>query len=87
VSDQVELRLYVGKFAGAATGDHETRIRTWCSTQIVGGGPIRVVGLPEVAAAARRVATSKTYRDNPALVAIKVLEAAGMLTPLDVSSA
>jgi hypothetical protein len=28
------------------------------------------------------VAGSKTYRDNPALVAIKVLDAAHMLTPL-----
>ncbi len=43
--------------------------------------PDPVFGLKEVATAARRVADSKTYRDNPALVAIKVLEAAGMLTP------
>lgn len=77
---RIELRLYVGKFAGDKTGEHERRIRDWCACQVVGSGPIRVFGLKEVATAARRVADSKTYRDNPALVAIKVLEAAGMLT-------
>jgi hypothetical protein len=30
----------------------------------------------------RSVAASKSYRDNPAIVAMKVLEEAGMLTPL-----
>lgn len=78
--DKIELRLYVGKFAGDKTGDHERRIREWCAAQSIGSGPIKVFGLKEVATAARRVAGSKTYRDNPALVAIKVLEAAGMLT-------
>lgn len=82
--DQIQLRLYVGKFAGDKTGVHESRIREWCASQVVGGGPIRVYGLREVATAARRVASIKTYRDNPALVAIKVLEAAAhMLTSLD----
>lgn len=78
---QVEFRLYVGKFAGDKHRDHEKRIRAWCHDQAVGSGPIKVVGLDEVAAVARRVADSKTYRDNPALVAIKVLEAAQMLKP------
>jgi hypothetical protein len=39
-------------------------------------------GLPpsdDIAGKARAVAGSKTYRDNPALVAIKVLDSAGML--------
>ncbi len=80
--NQIELRLYAGHFAGDKKGVHERRIRDWCASQHVGGGPIRVFGLEEVATAARRVANSKMYRDNPALVAIKVLEAAGMLTPL-----
>jgi hypothetical protein len=80
--DQVELRLYVGKFAGDAAGKHEQRVREWCGQQTVGGFPIRVFGLNEIATAARRVATSKTYRNSPALVAIKVLDAAGMLLPL-----
>ncbi len=42
-----------------------------------------MVGLTEVATIARRVAVSKTYRDNAALTAIKVLDAAGMLQPTD----
>jgi hypothetical protein len=80
--DQIEFRLYVGKFAGDKHRDHERRIRKWCTDQVVGHGAIKVVGLDEVAAAARRVAGSKAYRDNPALVAIKVLEAAQMLKPV-----
>lgn len=83
--DQIELRLYVGHFAGDKMGDHERRIREWCANQLVGSGPIQVFALDEVATAARLVAGSKTYRDNPALVAIKVLESARMLIPLDPS--
>lgn len=81
-ADEVEFRFYVGKFAGDKKGEHERRIREWCSGQSIGVGPIQVFALQEVASAARRVAASRTYRDNPALVAIKVLEAAHMLTPL-----
>jgi hypothetical protein len=80
--NQLEMRLYVGKFAGAKSGGHERRVREWCAGQVVGRGGIGVYGIQEVAAAARAVAASKTYRDNPALVAIKVLEAANMLKPL-----
>lgn len=79
--DQIELRLYVGRFAGAKTGEHERLIREWAATQIVGAGPIRVFGLKDIIVTARQVALSKTYRDNPALVAIKVMDAAGMLIP------
>lgn len=84
--EQVEMRLYVGRFAGSKTGENERRIRQWCLGQTVGGGSIQVFGLQEVATAARSVAASKTYRDNPALVAIKVLDAAGMLSPLSQSN-
>lgn len=79
--DEIELRLYVGKFVGDKTGEHERLIREWAATQIVGAGPIRVFGLKDIIATARQVASSTTYRDNPALVAIKVMEAAGMLVP------
>jgi hypothetical protein len=79
--DQIELRLYVGKFAGGKTAEPEGRIREWAATQVVGAGPIRVFGLQVIVATARRVASSKTYRDNPALVAMKVMDAAGMLRP------
>ncbi len=76
---QVEMRLYVGKFAGAKTGAHAKRIHAWCAAQRVGAGPIKVVGVSEVVAQVRDVAAAKQYRDNAALVAMKVLEAAGAL--------
>lgn len=76
--DQVEMRLYAGKFAGG----HEERIRAWCATQIVGSGPIRVVGATDVVAVVREVAGSKSYRDNAVLATMKVLDAVGGLSPL-----
>jgi hypothetical protein len=75
---QVELRLYVGKFADKA-GAHEARVRHWCAQQHVGGGPIKVVAVRDVVAKVSGVAASKQYRDNAALVAMKVLQAAGAL--------
>jgi hypothetical protein len=82
-AEQVEFRLYAGRFAGSRSGLHEQRIREWCESQHAGAGPIRVFNLAEVAKVARRVAESKTYRDNAALTAIKVLGSAGMLTPME----
>lgn len=81
-NQQVELRLYVGRFAAPTTGRHEREIRDWCASQMVGAGPICVVGLHDVAVIARQVAHSKTYRDNAALTTIKVLSAADMLRPV-----
>jgi hypothetical protein len=76
---QVQLRLYVGRFAAPKRGDHEARIREWCRKQRVGAGPIEVIGLDEVVARVRAAAAHKQYRDNPVLVTMKVLEAAGLL--------
>ncbi len=83
--DQVTVRLYVGKFAAPTKGTHEATIREWCAGQHVGGGPIEVHGLPDVVAAVRAAASSKTYRDNPVLVTMKVLDAAGLLVDTDTS--
>jgi len=77
---QVELRLYVGRFAAPSTGVHEKAIRRWARTQRVGSGPIKVFGLDDVVGQVREAASHKQYRDNPVLVTMKVLEAAGMLT-------
>lgn len=74
--DQVELRLYVGKFAG---GGSEAAVREWCAQQVVGAGPIAVVGAAEVVKTVRGVAGSKQYRDNAVLATMKVLDAAGAL--------
>ncbi len=68
--DQVEMRLYAGKFAGKSG---EKEIRDWAAKQIVGSGPIGVYGTKEVVADVKELASSKTYVDDPALVAVKVL--------------
>ncbi len=81
--DQVTVRFYVGRFAGSTKGAHEAEIRQWCADQHVGGGPIEVYGLDDVVAAVRKAAASKTYRDNPVLVTLKVLEAAGHLRDVE----
>lgn len=83
---QISMRLYVGKFAGRR-GSDEDLVRVWCNSQVVGGGPITVFGVNEVVATARKVAARKTYVDDAAVVAMKVLSAAGLLElPIDASS-
>jgi len=77
--------LYVGRFAAPVKHTPEPAIRQWASTQIVGGGPIEVYGLPDVIQVVLKVAGSKTYRDNPVLVTMKVLDAAGLLADTDTS--
>lgn len=77
--DQIQLRLYVGKFAGAKAGEHKRRIEAWCADQHVGGGPIQVIGVDDVVEKVRKVAENKQYRDNAALVTMKLLDAAGAL--------
>lgn len=74
---QVDLRLYVGRFAGRASGHHESRIRAWAKTQRVGSGTIGVVDLNEVVDKVVDVARSTQYINDPVLVALKVLAEAG----------
>lgn len=82
---QIELRVYAGRFAGRRGGEHRRRIEEWTENQRVGAGPIKVIGLQEVVAKVRAAASRKQYRDNPALVAVKVLAEAGQLVDLDPS--
>lgn len=84
-TSEVRLRLYVGKFAAPVKKTHEPLIRDWAAGQVVGGGPIEVYGLADVIQAVRSAAASKTYRDNPVLVTMKVLDAAGLLIGTDTS--
>jgi len=79
-TSQVELRLYVGRFAAPVQGTHEDQVRAWARRTRAGGGPIRVFGLSDVVGSVRQVASHTQYRDNPVIVTIKVLQAAGMLT-------
>ena len=87
-TNQVDLRLYVGRFAGRATGHHEARIRAWAKTQRVGSGQIQVVDLTEVVDKVVEVARSTQYINDPVLVALKVLAEAGRvdLRPRDTLS-
>jgi len=78
---QIELRLYVGKFAAPVRGHHRAAIEAWAARQRVGAGPIRVFGLDQIVDQVRAAAGHKQYRDNPVLVTLKVLEAAGHLAP------
>jgi hypothetical protein len=69
---QIEMRLYVGKFYSTS----ESKIREWANKQKVGGSPIQIIGVREIVLAVKALAEQKTYVDNPALVALKVLAAA-----------
>lgn len=74
----VEMRLYVGRFAGG----HEGRVRSWCAAQMLPSGPIRVVGADDVVQGVRTMAAAKQYRDNAVLATLKVLEATGSLAQI-----
>jgi hypothetical protein len=77
---QIELRLYAGRFAAPQTGTHRAAIEEWARRQRIAGG-IRVFGLDQIVDQLRSAASHKQYRDNPVLVTLKVLEAAGQLAP------
>ncbi|MBO0981960.1 hypothetical protein [Microbacterium sp. SD291] len=74
--EAIELRLYVGKFAGAGA---ESDVRAWCASQKIGAGSVAVINAEEVVTIVRDVARSKQYRDNAVLATMKVLDAAGAL--------
>jgi hypothetical protein len=76
---QVQIRLYVGRFAGRTQGRHEDIVRNWCASQHVGCGAIEVVGLMEVIRRVRAAARSSQYRNNHVIVALKVLQEGGLL--------
>ena len=79
---QVQLSLYVGRFSGPTTGIHEGAVRNWCQKQRIGAGAIEVRNLNDMVPAVVDAATTgKQYRDNPVLVTMKLLQAAGLLTP------
>ncbi|BDZ52743.1 hypothetical protein GCM10025867_49840 (plasmid) [Frondihabitans sucicola] len=76
--DQVEVRLYAGKFAGKR---HEGEIREWAAGQNVGGGPIQVHGPDAVVDKVRLMAERTEYRDSAVLATLKLLNATGDLSP------
>jgi hypothetical protein len=74
--DQIELRLYVGKFQNEkerqAISDHLGRI-------LAGRGPIKVIALNEIIAALLGVIESKTYFNDPVVITLKALQHAKLL--------
>ena len=77
-TEQVRLRLTVGKFAGKGT-KNEDQVRAWCDGQVAGGGAIELLTVREVVEQVRKVAGDTTYVDNSVVVALKVLAAANVL--------
>lgn len=75
--NQVELRLYGGKFMGGENG--VAIVKEWAARQRVGAGSIAVFTGAEIASIVLKMAESKTYRDNAVLMTVKVLLAAGMI--------
>ncbi len=79
---QVQLSLFVGRFAGPTKGDHERHVRDWCRRQRTGAGSIHVHSLSDMVDTVVEAAiTGRQYRDNPVLVTMKLLQAAGLLSP------
>ncbi len=74
--NQVELRLYVGKFKSA----DEAKIRRHLNTIHAGSGPVKIIGLHEVLEKLLPVADSKTYYNDPVVITLKVLKIAGYLS-------
>jgi hypothetical protein len=77
--DQVQLRLYVGRFSRRKSGEHEQRVRAWAAEQRVGSGPIEVIGVQEIVRIVREAADDTQYRDSAVLVTLKALQEAGQL--------
>jgi hypothetical protein len=62
---QVQLGLFVGRFAGPTVGEHERKVRAWCKRQRVGTSPIEVLSLADMVETVVHAATdAKQYRDN-----------------------
>jgi hypothetical protein len=67
----VWLRFYVGEFAGRRGGD-EHAIREWAEGKVVGAGAIQVFGLADVVETVTSAASSRTYINDPVVVALTV---------------
>lgn len=70
---QVEMRLYVGKFGSG----HEDEVRRHLSG--IANPPVRVIDLREIVEALVTVAGRRTYTDDPVVMTVKALAAAGRL--------
>jgi hypothetical protein len=71
---QVEWRLYVGKFANGHEGDVRTHLASL-------EPPVRVVGLREIVATLTELGDRRAYTDDPVIMTVKALRAAGRISP------
>jgi Holliday junction resolvase-like predicted endonuclease len=73
-SDRLKLRMYVGNFARG----HEQAVREHLAN--LRPIPVQVVGLGEIVPAIIGLAGKRTYTDDPVVMTVKALAAAGRLT-------
>lgn len=73
---QIQMALFVGKFHGP----DEAAIRKHLAGISTAGGPVQVIGLTEIASKLLELANRKTYINDPVIVTLKVLRAAGALS-------
>jgi hypothetical protein len=82
----IRMALYVGKFAAADEGI----VRQHLSEILVGGAPVDVIGLDRVVAGLLSAASDRMYINDPVLMTLKALHAAGMIQdslPPDIAAA
>jgi hypothetical protein len=73
--ERIRMALFVGKFHRP----DETLVRDHLNAIVLPGGPIQVVGLVEIVDRLRDVSSRKTYINDPVVMTLKVLRAAGLL--------
>jgi hypothetical protein len=76
---QVCMRLYVGRFAGGHEGDIRAHLARYKAP------PVKVIDLEQIVDRLIEQAKSGTYIDDPVLVTVKALDAAGRLSQRDPS--
>jgi hypothetical protein len=74
---QVQMRLYVGKFAGG----HEHEVRE--HLERYKNPPVQVVGLKEVVTSLVQLGKARTYIDDPVVMTVKALAAADRMVGND----
>jgi hypothetical protein len=71
--DRLELRMYVGNFARG----HEQAVRAHLANL---DPPVQVIGLSEIVDALIGLAEKRSYTDDPVVMTVKALAAAGCLS-------
>lgn len=70
--DQIEWRLYVGKFARKQEAEIQKHLSMLCP-------PVRVIALPDIVSKIIALAGNKTYINDPVVMTVKALSEAGKL--------